>query len=63
MDITELLRGTGMTQNGWGGKKTEIQKDFMWDIGPQALYQMTRAEYETGTDKMAVKDFIRLFHE
>ena len=52
-----------MTQNGWTGKETEIQEDFIWGIGPEALYQMTRAEYKTEPDSIAVKDLIRLFNE
>ena len=63
MDITELIRGAEMTQTGWSGKETEIQEDFIWGIGPEALYQMTRAEYKTEPDKIAVKDLIRLFNE
>ena len=63
MDITELIRGTEMTQTGWSGKETEIQEDFIWGIGPEALYQMTRAKYKTEPDKIAVKDLIRLFNE
>ena len=62
-DITELLRGAGMTQNGWTGKETEIQEDFIWGTGPEALYQMTRAEYKTEPDSIAVKDLIRVFIE
>ena len=63
MDITELIRGAEMTQTGWSGKETEIQEDFIWGIGPEALYQMTRAEYKTEPDKTAVKGLIRLFNE
>ena len=44
-------------------KKAEIQEDFIWGIGPEVLYQMTRAEYKTEPDKIAVKDLIRLFNE
>ena len=62
MDITELIRGEEMTQNGWSGKK-QAQEDFIWGIGPGALYQMTRAEYKTEPDKIAIKDLIRLFNE
>ena len=47
MDITELIRGAEITQTGWSGKEAEIQEDFIWGIGPEALYQMTRAEYKT----------------
>ena len=61
VDITELIHGAEMTQTGWSGKETEIQEDFIWGIGPEALYQMTRAEYKTEPDKIAVKDLIRLF--
>ena len=63
MDITELIRGAEMTQTGWSGKETEIQEDFIWGIGPDALYQMTRAENKTEPDKIAEKDLIRLFNE
>ena len=63
IDITELIRGAEMTRTGWAGKETEIQEDFIWGIGPEALYQMTRAEDKTEPDKMAVKDLIRLFNE
>ena len=63
MDITELIRGAEMKQTGWTGKEAEIQEDFIWGIGPEALYQMTRAEYKTEPDRIAVKDLIRLFNE
>ena len=63
MDITELIRGAEMTQTGWAGKEAEIQEDFIWGIGTEALYQMTRAEFKTEPDRIAVKDLIRLFNE
>ena len=63
MDITELIRGAKITQTGWSGKEAEIQEDFIWGIGPEALYQKTRAEYKTEPDKKAVTDLIRLFNE
>ena len=63
MDISELLRGAEMTQTGWSGKETDIQEDFIWGIGPEALYQMPSAEYKTEPDTIAVKDLIRLFNE
>ena len=31
--------------------------------GPEALYQMTRAEYKTEPDKIAIKELIQLFNE
>ena len=63
MDITELIRGVEITQTCWSGKETKIQEDFIWGIGPEALYQITRAEYKTKPDKIAVKDLIRIFNE
>ena len=63
MDIAELIRGEEKTQNEWATKENQIQDDFVWGIGPQALYQMTRAEYKTDPDKIAIKDLIRLFNE
>ena len=63
IDIAELIRGEEITQTGWTGKENEIQEDFIWGIGPEALYQMTRAEYKTEPDKIKIKDLIRLFNE
>ena len=63
MDIAELIRGIEITQTGCSGKEAEIQEDFIWGIGPEAFYQMTRAEYKTEPNKKAVKDLIRLFNE
>ena len=63
MDIAELIRGEEMTQNEWATKENQIQDDFIWGLGPEALYQMTRAEYKTDPDKIAIKDLIRLFNE
>ena len=48
-----------MFQNDWATKENQIQDDFTWGIGPEALYQMTRAENKTEPDKMAIKDLIR----
>ena len=63
IDITELKRVVEMTQNGWTGKKAEIQEDFIWGVGTEALYQMTRAEYKTEPDSIPVEDLTRLFSE
>ena len=63
IDISELIRGVEMTHNCWTEKETEVKEDFIWGRGPEALYQMTRAEYKTEQDKIAVKDLIRLFNE
>ena len=52
-----------MTQTSWLEKLTEVQEDIIWGIGPEALYQMTREEHRTELDKIAIKDFIRLFNE
>ena len=63
IDIAELIRGADITQNGWTEKENEIQEDFIWGIGPEALHQMTRAEYKTDPDKTKIKDLIRLFND
>ena len=55
--------GGKMTQADWATKENQIQDDFVWGIGPEALYQMTRAEYKTEPDKIAIKELIRLFNE
>ena len=62
-DIAELIRGEDMTQADWATKENQVQDDFMWGIGPEALYQTTRAEYKTEPDKIAIKELIRLFNE
>ena len=63
IDIAELIRRTDITQNGWAETENEIQEDFIWGIGPKALYQITLAEYKTETDKINIKDLIRIFNE
>ena len=63
MDIAPLLKGENMTDSGWSGKEQAIQKDFLWGVGPEALYQITRAEYKTEPDSIKVKDLIRLLTE
>ena len=51
MDITELIWGAELTH-----KKAKIPEDFIWGIGLEALYQITRAaECKTEPDKIAVK--------
>ena len=62
MDIAELIR-EDMTQTDWATKENQVQDDFIWGIGPEALYQMTRAEYKTEPDKIAIKELIQLFNE
>ena len=63
MDIAELIQGEKMMQNEGATKENQLQDDFVWGIGPEALYQMTRAEYKTDPGKIAIKDLIRLFNE
>ena len=52
-----------MTQADWATKESQIQDDFVWGTGPEAFYQMTRAEYKTESDKIPIKELIRLFNE
>ena len=61
IDIAELIRGADVTQNGWPKKENELQEDFIWGIGHEVIYQMTRAEYQTKPDKKDQR-FIRLFN-
>ena len=63
MDIAELHLGEEMTRTDWATKESQIQDDFVWGTGPEALYQMTRAEYKTEPDKIAIKDLFWLFNE
>ena len=38
IDIALLIKGEEITQNGWTAKKQAIQEDFIWEVGPEALY-------------------------
>ena len=44
IDIAQLIKEEEITQNGWTGKEQAIQDDFTWEVGLEALYQITRAE-------------------
>ena len=61
LDITPLMKGEEITN--CSGKEQTIQEDFIWGVGPEALYQITRAEYKTETDSIITLDLIRLFTE
>ena len=58
------MKGEDITEAGWTAEKeTNIQEDFIWGVGPEALYQITRAEYKTEPDSIKIKDLIRLYTE
>ena len=61
IDITPLLKGEEITN--WSGKEQTVQEDFIWGVGPEALYRITRAEYKTEPDSIKIPDLIRLFTE
>ena len=63
IDIAPLLKGEEITETNWTGKEQAVQEDFIWGVGPEALYQITRAEYKTEPDSIKIKDLIRLFTE
>ena len=42
-------------------EETAVQEDFIWGVGPEALYQITRTEYKTEPDSIKMKDLIRLY--
>ena len=45
IDIAPLMKGEDITE--WSGKEQLIQEDFIWGVGPKAVYQIIRAEYKT----------------
>ena len=55
------MKGEQITE--WSGKEQIVQEDFIWGVGPEALYQTTRAEYKTEPDSIKILDLIRLFTE
>ena len=61
--IAPLLKGEEITEAGWTGKEQARQEHFLRVVGPEALYQITRAEYKTEPDSRKVKDLIRLCTE
>ena len=63
IDITPYLKSEDITDFGWGAKEQAIQEDFIWGVGPEALFQITRAEYKTDPDSIKIKDLIRLYTE
>ena len=60
IDITPLMKEE---ITNWSGKEQTIQEDFIWGVGPEALYQITRAEYKTEPDSIKKLDLIRIFIE
>ena len=40
-----------------------MQEDFIWGVGLETLYQITRAEYQTVPGSIKIKDLIRLYTE
>ena len=60
IDIAPLLKGEEITETNWTGKEQAVQEDFIWGVGSEALYQITRAEYKTEPDSIKIKDLIRL---
>ena len=63
IDITPLIKGENITETGWTEKEATIQEDFIWGVGPGALYHITRAEYKTEPGSMKRKDLIWLYNE
>ena len=61
IDIIPLMKGEEITN--WFGKEQTVQEDFIWGVGPEALYQITRAEYKTEPDSIKILDLIQLFTE
>ena len=61
IDIAPLKKGEDITE--WSGKEQLIQEDFIWGVGPEALYQISRVEYKMEPDSIKIKDLIRLFPE
>ena len=56
IDITPLLKGEDITDSGWAGKEQAIQEDFVCGVEPEALFQITRAEYKTNPDSIKIED-------
>ena len=55
-DITPLMKGEVVADSGCSEKKL-ILEDFIWEVGPEALHQKTRAEDKTEPGRIKIKDF------
>ena len=63
MYIAPLLEREDVTDTGCTEKEQLIQEDFIWGVGPEALYQITRADFKTEPDSIKLKELIKLFTE
>ena len=63
LDMAPLMKKEDITVNEWTAKEQLFQEVFIWGIGPEALYQITRADYKTEPDSIKTKYLIRLFIE
>ena len=61
IDITPLMKREEITNSC--GKEQTIQENFICGVGPEAPYQITRAENKTEPDSIKTLDLIRLFTE
>ena len=61
IDVAELIQGPKW--HNLAGKTKWNTRRLYLGHRPEALYQMTRAEYKTEPDKIANKDLIQLFNE
>ena len=52
-----------MTDSNWNTVEKEIQEDFIWGVGPEAIYQITRAEYKTEPDTIPIDKLIKHFNQ
>ena len=57
------MKGEDITETERTGKETAVQEDFIRGVGPEALYQIIRAEYKMEPDSTKIKDLIRLYTE
>ena len=55
-DIAELIRGEEITQTDWATNENQVQDDFVWGIGPEALYQMTEQNTRPSRTKSQSKN-------
>ena len=63
VDTTLLIREEPMTDPNWNTVEKEVQEDFIWGVGPEAIYQITRAEYKTEPDTIPIDKLIKLFNQ
>ena len=57
-----MIREKAITATNWTAVEKDVQEDFIWGVGPEPIYQITRAEYKTEPDSIPIETLIKLYN-